>query len=198
MLVLMIFQLHDLKENTDKTTAKFEEANLQLEQVQEINKNKHSQNEAYIERSNHLNAILSTLNEDTAKMLLDKNALKDREIKLKQVCFFGLRVRQDFNAVLQDAIESSSIYEVEKQNQEAEIESLKSEIEMIWNENMKMESERLRLRVKIEDDQNAQIIKMENSKRFINLLEAKISTLVDSHFMPDGDHPNSNSSKPPE
>ena len=87
MLVLMIFQLHDLKENTDKTTAKFEEANLQLEQVQEINKNKHSQNEAYIERSNQLNAILSTLNEDTAKMLLDKNALKDREIKLKQVCY---------------------------------------------------------------------------------------------------------------
>ena len=69
---------------------------------------------------------------------------------------------------------------------------------MIWDENMEMESERLRLRVKIEDDQNGQIIKMENSKRFINLLETKISTLVDSHFMPDGDHPDSNSLKPPE
>ena len=95
-------------------------------------------------------------------------------------------------------MESSSIYEVEKQNQEAEIESLKSQIEIIWGENMKMESERLRLRVQIEDDQNGQIIKMENSKRFINLLETKISTLVDSHFMPDGDHPDSNSLKPPE
>ena len=95
-------------------------------------------------------------------------------------------------------MESSSIYEVEKQNQEAEIESLKSQIEIIWDENMKMESERLRLRVQIEDDQNGQIIKMENSKRFINLLETKISTLVDSHFMPDGDHPDSNSLKPPE
>merc|ERR1712133_189557 len=147
-------KLDDLKENTDKTTAKVEEANLELEQVQEINKNKHAQNEAYIERTNRLKTILSTLNQDTAQMLLDKTTLKDREIKLKQ-----------------DAIESSSIYEVEKQNQDAEIESLKSQIEMIWDE---------------------------NSKRFINLLETKISTLVDSHFMPDGDHPDSNSLKPPE
>lgn len=69
---------------------------------------------------------------------------------------------------------------------------------MIWDENMEMESERLRLRVKIEDDQNGQIIKMENSKRLINLLETKISTLVDSHFMPVGDHPDSNGLKPPE
>ena len=74
-----------LKENTDKTTAKFEEANLELEQVQEINKNKHAQNEAYIERTNRLKTILSTLNQDTAQMLLDKSTLKEREIKLKQV-----------------------------------------------------------------------------------------------------------------
>ena len=62
---------------------------------------------------------------------------------------------------------------------------------------MKMESERLRLRVQIEDDQNGQIIKMENSKRFIKLLKTKISTLVDNHFMP-GDHLNSSNLKPPE
>jgi len=77
--------LDDLKENTNKTTAKFEEANLELEQVQEINKNKHAQNEAYIERTNQLKTILSTLNQDTAQMLLDKSTLKDKEIKLKQV-----------------------------------------------------------------------------------------------------------------
>ena len=81
----LYFQLDDLKENTDKTTAKFEEANLELEQVQEINKNKHAQNEAYIERTNQLKTILSTLNQDTAQMLLDKTTLKDMEIKLKQV-----------------------------------------------------------------------------------------------------------------
>ena len=77
--------MDDLKENTNKTTAKFEEANLELEQVQEINKNKHAQNEAYIERTNQLKTILSTLNQDTAQMLLDKSTLKDKEIKLKQV-----------------------------------------------------------------------------------------------------------------
>merc|ERR1712147_411891 len=76
--------------------------------------------------------------------------------------------------------------------------SLKSEIEIIWDENMKLESEILRLRVKIEDEQNGQIIKMENSKRFISLLEMKMSTVVDSHFMPDGDHTDTNSLKPPE
>ena len=64
---------------------KFENANLELEQVQEINKNKQTQNQAYIEKTDQLKSILRTLNEDTCQMQLDKIAFKDKETKLKQV-----------------------------------------------------------------------------------------------------------------
>jgi len=157
-------KLEELKEGIKKTSAKFVEARLELEQVQVLNKNKQSQKQIYIKKTNELKSLLSTLNDDITQMQLDKKMLKDREIKLKQ-----------------EAIECSAVYEVERLNQEKEIDSLKKEIEMIWTENMKMESERLYLRVRIEDEQDGQIINMENSKRFINLLETEVNTLLDNH-----------------
>ena len=83
-------QPEELIELIRNVTRKFENANLELEQVQEINKNKQTQNEAYIEKTNQLKSILRALNEDTCQMRLEKIVFTDKETKLKQVILWAI------------------------------------------------------------------------------------------------------------